>query len=348
MNERNLRVLVVDDSAVVRRMVTKLLEAERGIEVVGVAADGASALERLAACAPDVITLDLDMPGMDGLTALPELKRAAPEVPVVILSSFSEEGAEITLKALSLGASDYVTKPKLVRGEPDSLAPVAEQLVTKLRALCVRGDAAPAAVAPQAPLRACNAIVIGTSTGGPRALEVVLGALPNDLGVPVVVVQHMPPLFTRKLAASLDERCGLTVREAEDGVRLKAGVVWLAPGDFHVELRREAGAIRLALHQGEKENACRPALDPLFRSAAKAYGPGTLAVVMTGMGIDGTAGARAIRAAGGQVIAQDRASSVVWSMPASVADAGLADAVLPLSRIAGALDRAARAARLCP
>ncbi len=343
---RPIRVLVVDDSAVVRRIVTKLLEAEPGIEVVGVAQDGKVALEKTAALKPDVVSLDLEMPVMDGLTALPELRRLHPHVPVIIFSALTEAGAEATLRALALGASDYVTKPMQLSTVSEALAAIGGQLAEKIRALCPRPAsslaARPRLVQQPVEYRPCGVVAIGSSTGGPKALERVLAALPADFGVPVLIAQHMPPVFTRTLAKSLDGRSALAVQEAEDGMRVSPGSAWVAPGDFHMELKKDESGVHIALGKGPKEHSCRPAVDPLFRSAAEIYGPLALGVVLTGMGKDGSGGAKAIREAGGQVIAQDEATSVVWGMPGFVAESGLADAVLPLDRIADVLAVCAR------
>lgn len=346
MSTGPIRVLVVDDSAVIRRMVTKLLEAEPGIEVAGIAQDGKIALERIAALKPDIVSLDLEMPVMDGLTALAEIRRLYPKLPVIIFSSISEAGADATVKALSLGASDYVTKPSQVSSIADSLASIGGQLVSRIRALCRRAAPARGGLPSGRPgtLRNCDIVAIGCSTGGPKALERVFGALPAGFGAPIVVVQHMPPLFTRTLAKTLDDRSTLRVSEAEDGALLQAGAALIAPGDFHMELERGMGGVRVRLNQNAKEHSCRPAVDPLFRSVARVYRARALAVVLTGMGRDGSVGAQAIREGGGQVIVQDEPSSVVWGMPGSVVEAGLADAVLPLDQIACTLDRCVRSA----
>ena len=344
---RPIRVLIVDDSAVVRRIVTKLIEAEPGIEVAGIAQDGKIALERIAQLKPDIVSLDLEMPVLDGLGVLAELRRLQSKVPVIIFSAISEAGAEATLKALTLGASDYVTKPSQLSSIADSMSAIGSQLIEKIRALCPHGiESAPAKqrlIQRPTEFAPCGIVAIGTSTGGPKALERVMAALPADLGVPVVIVQHMPPLFTRTLAKTLDDRCPLTVQEAHDGALLKPGCAWVAPGDFHMELKREDVGVRIVLGKGPKEHSCRPAVDPLFRSVANAYREHAFGVVMTGMGKDGGGGAKAIREVGGQIVAQDEATSVVWGMPGFVVEAGLANAVLPLDRIGEAVTAAARA-----
>ena len=344
-----IRVLIVDDSVVIRSLLRQALASESDIEVVGVAANGRIALALLDQVSPEIVTLDIEMPEMDGLQALAELRKTHPHLPVVMFSTLTERAGVATLQALSLGASDYVTKPSNVRNAGDGLAAIREQLLPKIRSLCRR---VPRRVAPtfsdSAPETATGvaAIAIGTSTGGPNALSCVLPALPKTLPVPVLVVQHMPATFTRLLAERLDRECSLSVREAEDGVLVKAGEVWVAAGNFHMTVQRDRSLVRLRLTQEPPENSCRPAVDVLFRSMASVYGAGTLAVVMTGMGQDGLRGCKEIRHAGGAVIAQDEATSVVWGMPGYVANAGLARRVVPLEQISGEILRRMQAAAL--
>ncbi|MGN6250253.1 MAG: protein-glutamate methylesterase/protein-glutamine glutaminase [Marmoricola sp.] len=351
-----IRVLVVDDSSLIRKLVTGSLAEDPAIEVVGVAADGAEAVTKVRELEPDAVTLDIEMPVLDGLGALREIRTTHPRLPVIMFSTLTERGATSTLEALSLGASDYVTKPSNTGSVAQSIANVREQLVPKIKALAgarrlaALGTGVPRpTVAPSAPVTAPaprparagrpEALVIGCSTGGPDALSRVLAELPGDLAVPVLVVQHMPPLFTTMFAARLDRECPLPVREAVDGDPVRPGQVLLAPGDYHLRLRRTAGSVRAHLDQGAQVNFCRPAVDPLFASAVETYGGNLLALVLTGMGADGLEGCRAVRGAGGEVVVQDEATSVVWGMPGAVATAGLADAVLPLERVAAELLR---------
>jgi len=348
---RSIRVLVVDDAATMRRLVAEALSADPGLEVVGTAANGRQALERIPALWPDVVILDLEMPVMGGLETLAELRQRYPRLPVIIFSSVSPGAARSTLEALALGAKDYVTKAS-GGSLAESMRRARAELIPRIRALCVRAGTGRAAAAPSrtlplrpAPARAgmrhrdgaaahVELVAIGTSTGGPNALAEILPALPYDLPVPVLVVQHMPPVFTAHLAERLAARCPLEVREGVTGALLVPGGVWIAPGDQHMAVRRSGVEVRIALHSGPPENSCRPAADELFRSAAAAYGAGALAVVLTGMGQDGLRGCEHLRAAGGAVIAQDEETSTVWGMPGAVTRAGLADVVLPLSDIA--------------
>ncbi|MCU1373956.1 MAG: cheB [Actinomycetia bacterium] len=339
------RVLVVDDSVVIRRLITQALESEADIEVVGTASNGKLALAKLDSLRPDVVTLDIEMPEMDGLATLPLLRATHPRLPGNMFSTLTERGAAATLEALSLGATDYVTKPSNTCSIEIALARIRDDLVPKIRALVPHlGPArstlrAPAAVVlPRthaSPTPRVQAVVIGVSTGGPSALAELIPHLPADLGVPVLVCQHMPPVFTRLLAERLDIKSGLTVKEAADGDQVKAGGVWIAPGGVHMIVRRTPGSTPvIALTNDPPENSCRPAVDPLMRSAVAAYGSGVLAIILTGMGQDGLHGCEAVAGAGGRILVQDEQTSVVWGMPGYVAKAGLADRALPLDDLA--------------
>ena len=347
----SISVLVVDDSVVVRRLVSDVLNAEPGIEVVGTAANGRIALAKIPQLNPDLVTLDVEMPEMNGLETLRRLRVEHPRLPVIMFSTLTEHGAEASLDALELGAQDYVTKPANVGSVQQAMQSVREQLAPKIRSLCARTRPAELnGSAPRPPERQVRrpiapgtarpeVVVIGVSTGGPDALATVLPALPGSLRVPVVVVQHMPKMFTRLLAERLDAKSDLSVAEAVDGEPLVPGRVLLAPGDFHLRLRRVAGGVVTALDQGTPENYCRPAVDVLFRSAVAAYGGRCLGVILTGMGSDGSRGAQAIVDAGGHVIVQDEPTSVVWGMPGAVAAAGLASEQLALPAVAHAISR---------
>jgi two-component system chemotaxis response regulator CheB len=348
-----IRVFLVDDASAVRRLVPAALNRDPALEVVGTAGDGQIALSRLGELQPDVVVLDLEMPVMDGLQTLVALRKTHPRLPVIMFSRFTQRGVEATVRALTLGADDYVPKP----GDGlDVEACVEGQLIPKIKLLARRGGvsdspgrtSAPGQVPPpgwspdfsrgQSRLKPglqqqVEVVVIGASTGGPNALAELLPAFPPDWPVPILIVQHMPPVFTRRLAERLGEKSGLRAREAVAGEPVAAAQVWVAPGDHHLLIRREGRAIQLVLDQGPLVNSCRPAVDVLFRSAAEVCGPGVLAVVLTGMGQDGLRGCESVRTAGGQVLVQDEASSVVWSMPGAVAQAGLADQVLPLERL---------------
>jgi two-component system chemotaxis response regulator CheB len=343
-----IKVLVVDDSVVVRRLVGDTLAGDPRLDVVGTAANGKVALAKIPQLNPDLLTLDVEMPVMDGLETLREVRKLYPRLPVIMFSTLTERGAATTLDALELGANDYVAKPANVGSVTASMEAIRSELVPKILALCTRARpvvpllAAPlprpadAPAAPAVPPRV-DLIAIGASTGGPDALSVVLGALPASLPVPVVVVQHMPPVFTKQFADRLDARCALTVSEAVSGAPVLPGHVLVAPGDFHLRVRRVAGRVQATLDQGTPENYCRPAVDVLFRSAVEAYGGHVLGVVLTGMGADGARGSAEIVRAGGSVLVQDEATSVVWGMPGAVTAAGLASKQLPLAGVAPAV-----------
>ncbi|MCC7195100.1 MAG: chemotaxis response regulator protein-glutamate methylesterase [Gemmatimonadaceae bacterium] len=363
-----IRVLVVDDAVVVRRVVTGALAEDPDIEVVGAAANGRIALAKIEQVNPDVVTMDIEMPEMSGLEALRELRKTHPALPVIMFSTLTERGATATLEALALGASDYVTKPANVGSVAAAQQRIREDLIPKMKALCARklllvsravgGPAAagmrptptgqpriqPAARSGLAPQRV-DVVAIGVSTGGPNALSTLLSGLPGNLPVPIVIVQHMPPLFTRLLADRLRQSSRLDVREGVNGGALAPGRVWIAPGDHHMTVRLSGGGVRLALNQEPPENSCRPAVDPLFRSVGATYGANALGVILTGMGKDGLRGCEEFVERGAAVIAQDEATSVVWGMPGFVANAGLADRVLPLHEIAGEIARRTLAGR---
>ena len=351
-----IRILVVDDSVVVRRLVTDSLQSDPELTVVAAAANGKIALNRLEQANPDVIVLDVEMPEMDGLETLSALRKTHPKLPVIMFSTLTERGAAATLEALARGASDYVTKPANVGGVNVAVQRIRDELVPKIKALCGRGApvvpipprpqpagvarvgeaACPARPSPAASLEhpaRVDVVAIGVSTGGPVALERLFADLPADLPVPVVVVQHMPPLFTDMLAKRLDAKCPLQVAEGVEGAALVPGRAWIAPGDHHLTAVRGSRGVHLHVSREPPENSCRPAVDVLFRSVADAYGSNVLATVLTGMGQDGLRGAERIVEGGGTVLAQDQATSVVWGMPGFVAGAGLAEKVLPIDRL---------------
>jgi two-component system chemotaxis response regulator CheB len=343
-----IRVLVVDDSALVRRLVTTSLSLDTEIEVAGVATHGREAVELVEQLKPDAVTLDIEMPILDGLGALAEIRKRHPHLPVIMFSTLTEKGATKTLEALSLGASDFVTKPSNTTSMAESMASVREQLIPKLKALVgARRIVGPGRVKPTPPpaptqlaepsSAPSEVLLIGCSTGGPDALSRVLEELPGELAVPVLVVQHMPPLFTAMFAERLDRVSALTVREAVEGDVPVPGEVLVAPGGFHLRVRRSAGVVRAHLDEGPQENFCRPAVDALFRSAAETYGGAATALILTGMGSDGLIGCRLLAEAGARIVVQDEQTSVVWGMPGAVATAGLAHEVLALDDIADKL-----------
>lgn len=357
---RPLRVMVVDDSAVVRGLVGRWVGAASGFEVVASAPNGRVALDLLAAAAPDIVLLDLDMPELDGVAALPLLLRQRPAMSIVVVSTLTQRNAEISLRCLALGAIECLPKPggprelTLAAGFREDLIRVLDGLVARHR----RGEPArhlrpPGPAMSSPPAGRPRALVIGASTGGPRAVSAVLKALGRaSARVPILVVQHMPPIFTTVFAQQLSAETGIAAREGRDGERVEPGRVYVAPGGRHMGLHLVAGIPSIRLDDGPAVRHCRPALDIILRDAAAIYGGGTVAVVLTGMGSDGLDGARALARTGATIIAQDEATSVVWGMPGSIAKAGLARSVLPLGEIAGTIeamlgpDAAAGAARL--
>ncbi len=341
-----LEVLVVDDSVVVRSIVRSVLTKDPGLHV-DIARNGRAALEAIAVSVPDFVVLDIEMPELDGLSTLREIRKIHPRLPVVMFSTLTERGAAVTLEALAAGANDYLPKPVAAAGLEAMREQLFVDLTTRIEALCRRTPAPAAPVAPPPPVvaprgprtRPVELVVIGSSTGGPNALTLLFSQLPEDLPVPVVVVQHMPPTFTMMLAKSIDAKSPMSVAEGSDGARLAPGHAWIAPGGFHSTIVQRDGAFVIATNQDPPECSVRPAVDVLFRSAASTHGDGVLAVVLTGMGVDGCAGATVLRAAGAQVIVQDEPSSIVWGMPGAIVRAGLADAVLPLESIAAEIVR---------
>ncbi len=343
-----IRILIVDDSIVVRRLLSEALGSEPALEVVGTASSGCLALAKIPQVNPDLVTLDVEMPELDGLATLREIRRLHPRLPVVMFSTSTERGASATIDALSQGANDYVTKPANVGSIDAGLEQIRRELIPKIRALVgsrapiesarppAGSRGSPAGAAPAGPV---EVVAIGTSTGGPNALAQILPLLPAGFPVPILVVQHMPPMFTRLLAENLAARSRLPIAEARSGEPLEPGRVWIAPGDHHLTVAGAGERAHLRTNQNPHENSCRPSVDVLFRSVAATFGPRALGVILTGMGQDGLRGAEAIRARGGRILVQDEASSVVWGMAGSVARAGLADEVLPLPAIAHAILR---------
>jgi two-component system chemotaxis response regulator CheB len=378
-----IRVLIVDDSAVARGMITTALSDQPGIEIVGSAANGAIALSKIPKLSPEAVILDIEMPEMDGLTTLRHIREQFPKLSVIMFSTLSEHGARATFEALSAGANDYALKPSGSTGE--SIQDVARRvLVPKLFALTrptfvlpqraseapktgqmplptrgstrqsvpstVRPSMAPArssltpsavhpSIAPAAmrPRLVPKLIAIASSTGGPNALIEIIPTLPKDLPVPVLIVQHMPPIFTRHLAERLAGCSQVKVLEAAGNEILRPATVYVAPGNRHLELARDAQGVKTVLSDAPPENSCRPAADVLFRSVARLYGPNALCVVLTGMGSDGLLGAREIVRAGGRVLAQSGPTCVVWGMPKAVEQAGLCEAVIALSELGTAI-----------
>jgi two-component system, chemotaxis family, protein-glutamate methylesterase/glutaminase len=334
-----IRVLVVDDSVVMRRLLSRIVEADETMELVGAARNGVDALQKIAQLHPHLVTLDVEMPELDGIGALREIVKLHRDVRVIMLSSLTIEGAHTTVEALLGGASDYIAKPQGgdVANAFDGLA---HELTTKIRQLFFFEQAVRPMPAPPQKTRVPmfsvlgpEIFAIGISTGGPSALAEVLPTIPASFPLPIAIVQHMPPYFTRLLAERLMKSCAIRVVECVDGMEAEAGCAVIAPGNFHMRLVRSGLTLRYKLSQEEPENSCRPAVDVLFRSIAETCKERAIAAVMTGMGQDGLAGAQLLKDRGAWLLAQDRASSTVWGMPGAIVDAALADAVLPLSMI---------------
>jgi two-component system chemotaxis response regulator CheB len=354
--DRRTRILIVDDSAVMRSLLRAVVSADSALEVAGTATDGESALQCVETLRPDLMLLDVEMPVMDGLVTLKALRARGHRVPVIMCSSLTQRGARVTIEALAAGALDYVAKPSGQASRDAAMRTLGQDLILKIKALTGRQlfpalsgtnrAGLPAPIAPSTampPSSWAPAIVaIGVSTGGPAALDVLLPALPSYFPLPVLIVQHMPELFTAQLAERLNGRCRLTVREAAEGDVVRPGTISIARGNWHMEVlasARSGAPATLHLTQGQPENHCRPAVDVLYRTAAATYGGGVLAVVLTGMGSDGLAGCRILRGRGAAVLAQDQATSAVWGMPGAVTAAGLAHRVLPLEAIAPEIQR---------
>ena len=366
-----IRAMVVDDSVVIRRLVADVLAADPEIEVVGTAVNGKNALDKIPMLKPDILTLDVEMPVMDGLQTLVEVRKTYKKLPIIMFSTLTERGAGATLDALERGASDYVTKPANVGSLSESMEAVRSQLIPKIKSLTGRAPVvrqarpafgpgpeqagargpAGAPAAPTGPLKAAapgtrfDVVAIGVSTGGPDALTTLVTALPADFPVPIVVTQHMPPVFTALFAQRLNAKAKVAVREAAAGDVLKPGVVLIAPGDWHMRFKAGASGTTVTLDQGPQENYCRPAVDPMFRSIAELHGGHVLSVIMTGMGSDGHRGAEHIIRAGGGLLVQDEATSVVWGMPGAAVQAGLPCDVLPLGKLAETIVTRVRAGR---
>lgn len=370
-----VRVLVVDDSAVIRGLLQRALREQPDIEVVGTASNGLLALEQIARTPADIVTLDVEMPHMDGITALPELLKRAPGVRVIMVSTLTERNAAISLKALALGASDYITKP--TSKEEQDVQVFYRELLEKVRALAPQPEARISASSPPAPALRENeqaakpvwaptpkpaslpaapmlattvtypkmpvrALAIGSSTGGPQALATVFKGLASRFpNVPVFITQHMPPTFTTILAENLKQLCGHPCAEGKDGETVMPATVYLAPGNYHMQPEKTAdGKVVIRLNQNPQVNFCRPAVDPMLQSLLAIYGTGLLVVILTGMGSDGCNGAKEVAAAGGTVVAQNEETSVVWGMPRAVAEARICSAILPLDDVAAYIQKA--------
>jgi two-component system, chemotaxis family, protein-glutamate methylesterase/glutaminase len=342
---RPIRVLVVDDSLVMRSLLRMVLASDPAIELAGMATDGIYALEASDRLKPDLILLDIEMPRMNGLEVLAELRTRHTKAKVIMCSTLTRRGASITLEALAQGATDYVTKPTAQNGAADAVAALTRDLLPRIKALFSIHQTSrlrsAAFGAGDTPYQQPEIVVIGVSTGGPAALQILLPMLPADFPIPIVIVQHMPQLFTALLAERLNRACALTVREAESAMLPESGTVSIARGDWHLEFAKPpfSPGQMLRLTHAAPEHSCRPSVDMLFRSAAQAYGAAVIGVVLTGMGSDGLEGCKSIHSGGGKILVQDRATSAVWGMPGVVAEAGMAYRILPLTAIAAELMR---------
>lgn len=349
-----IRILVVDDSVVIRKLLCDTLSKDPELEVIASAGDGRIALSKITQLHPDLVTLDIEMPVMNGLDTLVEIRKSDPKLPVIMFSTLTERGAAATLDALSAGASDYATKPSNTGSPGAAVEAIQAELIPKIKALCPATSTKLNTLPPPRPAvpvrprlrQPVEIVAIGTSTGGPNALAEVLPRITQDFPVPIVVVQHMPPIFTHLLAERLAKQSKIPVAEGRAGVNLTAGQAWIAPGNFHMTVARAGLHWRLDLNQEPARHSCRPAVDVLFRSVAGAYRANVLGVVMTGMGADGVLGAQQIREAGGEIIIQDEASAVVWGMPGLVYAAGQADGVYPLDQLASEITRRVLQSRL--
>ncbi len=352
--------MIVEDSVVIRSLLRRWFSGEPDISVVGACANGREAVERAPGLRPEVIVLDIEMPEMDGLTALPELVRLVPNAAVIMASTLTRRNAEISLKAMSMGAADYIAKPESA-GMGQGADQFRAAIISKIRGIgsalraksagvpkvarhagapAPAGRAASAVSVLRAPSQARVGVLgIGSSTGGPQAVLSFLQPLARALTVPVLITQHMPRSFTSIFADHLAKALGVPCKEGLNGEPLRPGRIYLAPGDHHMIAVPSAGGITIGINQDPPEHFCRPAVDPLFRSLAAAFGKGTLAVVLTGMGTDGRDGAQTIVNAGGTVFAQDETTSVVWGMPGAVAGAGLCSAIAPVPDLAARTGR---------
>ncbi|MDD3288975.1 MAG: chemotaxis response regulator protein-glutamate methylesterase [Alphaproteobacteria bacterium] len=371
-----VRVMIVDDSAVIRGSIARAMEGDPSFKIVSSISNGESAIRSLTREPVDVIVLDIEMPIMDGLTALPQLKAIDPAVQIIMASTLTQKNAEITLRAMSLGATDYIPKPSSTR-DVDNIGNFKRELLEKVKVLGLlarRAGVRPSAgekavpvvagkvaspiaraarvaqsadqpahqipvkrdqpvVLRKAPIERPKVIAIGSSTGGPQALFNVISNMGTGLPQPVVITQHMPPSFTTILAEHIARQCKVDCIEVQDGQRIKPGCYYIAPGDFHMLFETRNGETAVKLSKDPPENFCRPSVDPMLRSLVPIYGKNILTIILTGMGQDGTRGGEAVVNAGGTVIAQDEATSVVWGMPGAAAMSGICSAVMPVGEI---------------
>ncbi len=350
---RKIKVLIVEDSLVVRTILANELTKDPEIEVVGLASNGKSGLSKITQTMPDLVTMDIEMPEMNGLIAVSEIRKTHPHLPIIMFSSLSRHAAKVTLEALARGANDYVTKPDKARNVDEAIAKVRDELIPKIKGLYHSGitfhgiglDSENYVVSQviqpnEGSFLSGNRVdvlAIGVSTGGPNALLELLPNLTQKFPIPILIVQHMPPLFTKCLAEKLTSQSHVPVQEGENGVELLGGQVWIAPGGVHMGVRRKGEAVELFTTKEDLGYLSYPSVDVLFNSTAEVFGQHVLGVVLTGMGEDGLRGCESIRKHGGRIFVQDRLSSAIWGMPGAVAKAGLAEKVLPLSQMSSAI-----------
>lgn len=346
-----IRVLIVDDSAVIRGALGRIIDAEHDMLVATTAPNGKVALDALRHTKVDVVLLDVEMPEMDGLTALPLILAQYPDTRVIMASSLTQRGAEVTMHALAMGAADYIAKPAAKSGSA-TLAAISIEIASKVRAIgrAARGlrHLPRATPRPPVPVRTellaarsgdapTRILAIASSTGGPNALSDVLSALPTDFPLPILITQHMPAVFTGLLASRLERDTGRRCMEAKDGDLITPNCTYVAPGEYHMIVQTNEGLPYVRLTQTPPENYCRPSADPMLMSIASIYGASTMVIVLTGMGEDGLRGCREVHQRGGRIMVQDEATSVVWGMPGAVANAGIASSILPLPKIGAAI-----------
>ena len=349
-----IKVLVVDDAAVFRQSVSSVLNADTDIYVVGSAPNGKIAMAKIEQFNPDVVTLDIEMPEMDGLETLKNIKIKFPHIGVIMFSVHTERGAKQTIEALSLGAFDFVTKPSGTGSFSASMNRIKEELVPLIKEFWAKTNRKSdnRVVIPKPVIRKPvtpsmpgglkikikkDAIAIGVSTGGPNALAEIIPKFPAHIGIPIFIVQHMPPIFTKQLADRLNSKSNLTVVESKDNEIIKPDHVYIAPGNYHMEVKDRNAEKIISLNQGPLENSCRPAVDVLFRSVARLYGKKSLGVILTGMGKDGFLGSEMMKQNGSYILAQDQESSVVWGMPRFIVEGGISDEVISLNEMTNAI-----------
>ncbi|GJL50921.1 MAG: chemotaxis response regulator protein-glutamate methylesterase [Nitrospirales bacterium] len=349
-----IRVLIVNGAVFMRRIISDEIKQDEELEIVGNVANGNIALSLIEHVTPDVVSMDINMSAVDGIAVIGKIRNRYPHLPIIMFSTLSQRAARDTLEALSCGANDYVAIPINSQRVAIARERVREELIPKIKSLCSKSRHSapsvpslpqefivPSTISVEKATRQTrvDVLAIGVSTGGPNALAEVLSRLQKDFPVPIVIVQHMPPIFTKSLSERLSLKCAMPVHEGIAGKSLLPGHAWIAPGNYHMTVVRKGCRVELAINQGQQENSCRPSVDVLFRSVARVFGQSALALILTGMGRDGLRGCKMIRVKGGQILAQDELSSVVWGMPGAVVHAGLADNVLPLSEMASEIQR---------